>query len=98
MAGDASRENGRKGGRPKDPTSENYRKTLLKEVKERQNELARALIDKGLTGDVPALREIHDRVMGKPTQDIDLGGAVFNVKVTAYGGHDPEGDGDKAAS
>jgi hypothetical protein len=33
--------------------------------------LADALVDAGLTGDVPALREIGDRLDGKPTQTIE---------------------------
>jgi hypothetical protein len=60
------REFGKLGGRPRDPTSEHYRKTLLKAVMIKKEELAAALIAKGLSGDVPALREIHDRVLGKP--------------------------------
>ena len=36
--------------------------------------LADALISKALTGDVSALREIGDRLDGKPAQAVELGG------------------------
>ena len=36
--------------------------------------LARRLIEKGLTGDVSAIREIADRVEGKPHQSTSLTG------------------------
>ena len=36
--------------------------------------LADALVDRALDGDVAALREIGDRLDGKPTQGVELGG------------------------
>ncbi len=38
--------------------------------------LARKLVDRGLDGDIAALKEIGDRLDGKPTQSLDLSGAV----------------------
>lgn len=72
MAGEISRENGKKGGRPIDPASEHFRSVLLKLAKEHAEELANALITKALSGDVPALKEVNDRVLGKAKQDLDV--------------------------
>ena len=72
MAGETSRINGRKGGRPVDPRSKHYREKLLEKVKENADRLTQALIDKGLAGDVTALKEIHDRALGKSEQNIDV--------------------------
>lgn len=41
--------------------------------------LARRLVDKGLTGDVLAIKEIADRLEGKAVQGIEVG---VNVQVT----------------
>ena len=38
------------------------------------DDLATALVEKGLAGDVSALKEIGDRVEGKPAQAINVGG------------------------
>ena len=40
--------------------------------------LAAALVEKGLTGDVSALKEIGDRVDGRPAQDLNVGGQEEN--------------------
>ena len=39
-------------------------------------EISPALIEKAKTGDVSAIREIHDRVMGKPKQSIEVEGEL----------------------
>lgn len=77
MAGDISRENGRKsknGGRPKLEATK-FREALIAEIEGRAKELAKALVDKALdgesAGDVAALREVGDRGLGKPVQGID---------------------------
>ena len=44
------------------------------------NALARKMVKKGLAGDVSALREIGDRLDGRPAQAIDVG---VQVKITA---------------
>ena len=43
--------------------------------------LARGLVDKALEGDVAALKEIGDRLDGKPVQGVDLGGEVALVRI-----------------
>ncbi len=43
--------------------------------------LARKLVTKGLDGDVTALKEIGDRLDGKPTQAVELGGEVAITKI-----------------
>lgn len=51
-------------------------KHLLARIEERKlwPELMDALLTKALEGDVPAIKEVFDRVDGKATQDINLGG------------------------
>jgi len=39
-------------------------------------QLARKLVDRALDGDIPALKEIGDRLDGKPTQSLGLSGTV----------------------
>lgn len=41
--------------------------------------LADALVAKGIEQDVPALREIGDRLDGKPTQEIETGDNLSNL-------------------
>jgi len=46
------------------------------EKTKRLETLADALVAKGIKGDVPALKEIGDRLDGRPTQGIEHGGEV----------------------
>jgi hypothetical protein len=77
MAGDASRLNGAKGGRPKGtPTAvtvakEKAREYLIRRVEDEIAPIADKLIEKAQTGDVPAIKELFDRAWGKPMQAID---------------------------
>ena len=60
-------------GRPKAPhtiATEIYRKYLVDEVVKHREGLIKAMIDKGLTGDIPAIKEAHERVLGKVTENI----------------------------
>jgi hypothetical protein len=50
------------------------------------NELAEKLIEMGLMGDLPALREIGDRLEGKPQQSTDI---TATVDATVKGGLGP---------
>ena len=71
-------------GRPILTLEEKLLKKSIKEfVEEHKQSLAEslpkispALIKKAIGGDVPAIKEIHDRVMGKPTQPIEHSGGV----------------------
>ena len=51
-------------------------KHLLARIEERKlwPELMDALLTKALEGDVPAIKEVFDRIDGKATQDINIGG------------------------
>ena len=42
---------------------------------------ARRLVTKAMEGDVTALKEIGDRLDGKPTQAVDLGGELEITKI-----------------
>ena len=42
------------------------------------NALADVLVDKALDGDLPALKELGDRLDGKPAQAVDVGGQADN--------------------
>lgn len=64
---------GRKKGE-KAKLAELYNLELAKEVEKEKLPIIKALIEKAKLGDVPAIREIHDRLMGKapqPFQDDD---------------------------
>jgi len=47
---------------------------LQKRIEERKLEpqLMDALLEKALTGDIPALKEVFDRLEGKPKQPLDV--------------------------
>lgn len=69
---------GKLGGRPKGAVSEETRKAqlfkqhLINEMLEAKGEIIAALIAKSKTGDVSAIKESLDRVLGKAKQDVDL--------------------------
>lgn len=50
--------------------AEAYKAFLVQEVLKNKGPLIQALIDKGLAGDVHALKEIHERTMGKVAQEV----------------------------
>lgn len=57
---------------------------------QRLERLADALVAKGLEGDVPAIREIGDRLDGKPTQSLSTEeGSSFIIQIVKYDGSDP---------
>jgi len=60
------------------------RKVLIEKLEVNAEPIADALIAKGLEGDVPALRELLDRGLGKPVQGIDhtTNGESLNEKIT----------------
>lgn len=81
MAGTAeiARENGKKGGRPKGfnaINAEKAKEALIKAYLERVNPINKALLDKAESGDIQAIKELHDRVYGKANQAIDMKGEV----------------------
>ena len=59
-------------GRKKSPEGIAYRKALLNLIEKNKKGLAQALIDKGLGGDVPALKEINERSLGKVKENLDV--------------------------
>lgn len=65
-------------GRPKGSKAkhtiqgEAYRAALIAAVLKEKAPIIQALIAKAIGGDVPALKEINDRVLGKSTENIDL--------------------------
>jgi hypothetical protein len=69
---------GNPGGRPKysGEWCDAIRKALLEEDKKtrqiKMHRAARSLVAKAIEGDVPALREIGDRIDGKAMQPIDM--------------------------
>ena len=81
MAGITSRENGKKGGRPKAAhtiQAEKAKATLIREYIRNIKPINKALIKKAKEGDIQAIRELHDRVYGKSPQAITgpEGGAI----------------------
>ena len=53
---------------------ETNRRAVVQNDAQRLRDLAEKLIDLAITGDVPALREIGDRLDGKPAQQLQLQG------------------------
>lgn len=79
MPGDKSRENGKKGGRPKGMNAINAeagKAALIAAYLENVRPINEALIAKAITGDIQAIRELHDRVYGRPNQPIEHSGEV----------------------
>lgn len=80
MAGKASQQNGKLGGRPKGSTANHTlmaqvaRARLIEMYKEASEHINLALIKKALDGDILAIKELHDRVFGKAYQagEIDV--------------------------
>ena len=65
-------------GRPKGSKAkhtiqgEAYRAALIAAVLKEKAPVIRALIDRAIKGDIPAIKEINDRVLGRSTESIDL--------------------------
>lgn len=71
MAGDVSRENGKRGGRPRLEATK-LREALYRKVEARADELSEVIVSKAAEGDIPAWKEIADRVFGRPAQAVDV--------------------------
>lgn len=86
-----SAENGKKGGRPRSEATI-LREVLIRKIEENAEPIAEALLKKGMTGDVQALRELLDRGLGKPQQSVDhtTNGESLNVAVVQYAPKDEE--------
>ena len=77
----ANRENAKLGGRKESEASivaRMYRDALAREVDAHHKEIVTALVLKCIDGDVNAIREMHDRLLGKPQQAVNVTGAVEN--------------------
>lgn len=61
--------------------AQKYKEVLVREAVKHAKPLVKALIDKGLGGDIPALREIHDRAMGKVKEIIEISEHKINIDV-----------------
>lgn len=83
---------GNKGGpgRPKDTEESKIKKKVIKEIIKKYEasladilpEIVPILRDKALIGkDIQAIKEIHDRVMGKPRQNIGIDGGEDNKPI-----------------
>lgn len=91
----ANRLNAKLAGRPRLEATK-LREALYREVEARADNLAKVIADKAEEGDIPAWREIVDRVMGKPQQSVDhtTAGKEIGVQVISY---KPEHDDDNPA-
>lgn len=73
MAGQTSKENGKKGGRPKGFAAKNAeegKKLLIAMYLENIKPINEALLNKAREGDMQAIKELHDRVYGRPPQPL----------------------------
>lgn len=78
-----SAENGKLGGRPKLFASK-LREALIRKAEENADALADVLYDKAQTGDVPAIKEMMDRALGKALMQADFttNGESLNERIT----------------
>ena len=67
-------------------TIQESKKKLVEMIRANQEPLFQALIDKALTKDVPALKEVFDRGFGKVVEQVDITtlGEQFNNGVVFY--------------
>lgn len=75
MAGDISRQNGKKGGRPKGEASilaERARIRLAQKITEELEPLMEAQIEQAKKGNTAAFKELLDRGFGKVKESVDL--------------------------
>ena len=56
-----------------------YREALIKRVLEEKAPIIEALIAKAKKGDMFAIKELHDRALGKPHQPFGLDDATINA-------------------
>ena len=88
MPGLQSIENGKKGGRPKGSKAKHTleaeagKMALIKAYMENIVPINQALINKALTGDVSAIKELHDRVHGKALQAIEHSGEMVTKVIS----------------
>lgn len=84
----AKGQSGNPGGKPKEKL---FHQALMMQLKEAGEDLpmlrevATQLIDKAKEGDLPAIKELADRLDGKPAQQLNLAGhdgGAFNVTVS----------------
>lgn len=50
------------------------KKLMIASFLERQKEVDNALLEKAVTGDVPAIKEVYDRVYGKAVNPVEMSG------------------------
>lgn len=76
---------------PSEKTFANMLRVAIKEAhskgKDRLRAVADALVEKGIAGDVPAIREIADRLDGKVQQDVELSGNI-TVQIVRFSDND----------
>ena len=86
MPGDTARENGKLGGRPRGSKArhtlqaEAIRAYLIEEVIKQKVGITKALIKKAKSGDITAIKEVYDRVLGKPKEQVELPNEVHYIK------------------
>ena len=67
----SSKVNAQLAGRPKLFASK-LREAIIRRAEEGAEELSAVLYNKALTGDVPAVKEMMDRALGKALQNVDV--------------------------
>ena len=93
MAGDASRENGKKGGRPKGYAAlqaEKQREYVAKQLEIHWAPIVKKTIELAENGDKAAREWLADQAFGKPKQAIDLSdpdGTLKQIVILKDGGN-----------
>jgi len=81
--------------------AETYRRVLIEKIVANAAPLAEALLAKGLSGDVPALREINERALGKVKENIDVtskGKQLTGINYIVPNGDNPQANTETARS
>lgn len=78
-------ENGKKGGRPKLFASK-LSEALVRKAEEEAEVLSSVLLEKAKAGDLPAIKEMFDRALGKALQNVDMTTNGKELPTPIYGG------------
>ena len=76
LANEGNTEAKKKGRNKKTLEVEVFRNFLIQKVLEEQEPIIQALVDKGKSGDISALKEIFERVLGRVKEQMELSGQV----------------------
>jgi len=66
--------------------TQEFRKQLIDETTKEQEPIIRALVSSAKKGNLPAIKELLDRILGKANQELDVKSDAVNIYI--WGGYD----------